>query len=287
MKLSAEKKKARPALGMGLDALLTDSLEGDYFLCPVEKITPSPSQPRKIFPPESLEELAQSLREKGLIQPIVVRKLESGDYELIAGERRWRAAQKAGLMELPAILRNAGAEEVLELALVENVQRENLNPVDEARAYKLLMDTTGMTQESVAGRIGKSRVSVANSLRLLSLSPDCLDELRNGSITPGHARALLSAPHQHRMDLLRTIIARGLSVREAEALASKPIKPKAAEKVRRDPDIMAVEKRLSRALGAMTALKQGRKKGSGSITVHYRTLEELDRIIEIVEGGSK
>jgi ParB family chromosome partitioning protein len=272
---------------MGLDALLTDSLEGDYFLCPVEKITPSPSQPRKIFPPESIEELAQSLREKGLIQPIVVRKLVEGGYELIAGERRWRAAQKAGLMELPAILRNAGAEEVLELALVENVQRENLNPVDEARAYKLLMDTTGMTQESVAGRIGKSRVSVANSLRLLSLSPDCLDEVRNGAITAGHARALLAAPHQHRMDLLRIIIDRGLSVREAEALASKPFKPKAAAKAHRDPDIMAVEKKLSRALGTKALLKEGRKKGSGTITIRYQTLDELDRIIDIVEGRGR
>lgn len=284
--MNADKKK-RPALGMGLDALLTDSLEGDYFLCPIEKIQPSPSQPRKIFPPESLEELAESVKEKGLIQPIVVRKLPGGEYELIAGERRWRAAQKAGLTELPAILRSAEAGEVLELALIENVQRENLNPVDEARAYKLLMDTSGMTQEAVSHRIGKSRVAVANSVRLLSLSPDILSEVERGAVTAGHARALLAAPPSVRMELLRAIIARGLSVREAEALAAKPHKGKAPARLARSPDITAVEKRLSRALGSKVVLKSGKKKGSGAITIKFETLDEFDRLLEIFEKGAK
>ncbi|TLN17837.1 ParB/RepB/Spo0J family partition protein, partial [bacterium] len=263
------------------------SLEGDYFLCPIEKITPSPSQPRKIFPPESLAELSQSIKEKGLIQPIVVRKLDGGDYELIAGERRWRAAQKAGLTELPAILRGAEASEVLELALIENVQRENLNPVDEARAYKLLMDTSGMTQDSVAQRIGKSRVAVANSVRLLALAPEILAEVERGGVSAGHARALLSAPASIRPELLKTIIARGLSVREAESLAARPHKNKTGDRIAKSPDIASAEKRLSRALGVKVALKTGKKKGSGSITINFRTLDEFDRLLEIFEKGQK
>ncbi|PLX42053.1 MAG: chromosome partitioning protein ParB [Deltaproteobacteria bacterium] len=278
--MTAEKK--RMALGMGLDALLSDSLEGDYFLCPIERISPSPSQPRKAFNNDSLDELAQSIKEKGLIQPVVLRKAPSGDYELIAGERRWRAAQRAGVTELPAIVRDTLSEEVLELALVENVQRENLNPVDEARAYKLLMDSSSMTQEAVATRIGKSRVSVANSLRLLSLPQECLEALSDGLITAGHARAILSAPAADRLKLMKTIIARGLSVREAEAAANKPARKKPAPK-RKDADTKALEERISRALGSRVTLKTGRKKGSGTLTINYDSLDDLDRLLSIFE----
>ncbi len=279
----ASDKKKRPALGMGLDALLSDSLEGDYFHCPVEKIIPSPSQPRKIFPPESLEELAQSIREKGLIQPVVLRKLPGGEYELIAGERRWRAAQKAGLMELPAIVRDADSDEVLELALVENVQREDLNPVDESRAYKLLMDTSGLTQEAIAARIGKSRAAVANSVRLLALPPECLEALGEKKISAGHARAILSAPVANRIGLMNLIISRGYSVREAEALATKPLKAKKASAPRKDADTQALEARLTRSLGTKTTVTPGKKKGTGTLTLRFESLDELDRLLLIFE----
>lgn len=282
--MSTDKKIKKPALGMGLDALLPDTLAGDYFLCPVERIHPSRSQPRKVFDSESLEELAASIRENGLIQPIVLRKLTNEDgYELIAGERRWRAAQKAGLTELPAILRNAEAGEVLELALVENVQRENLNPVDEARAFKLLMDTTGMTQEDVSARIGKSRVAIANSLRLLALSPEILDSVRNGRLTAGHARAILSAPEERRLKLAEEVIAKGASVREAERLAKATPKKK-QPKPKRDPDLKALEERLAKAVGSRVGVVQGKVKGGGEIIIRYESLDDLDRIITLIEG---
>lgn len=277
-------KKKKSALGMGLDALLPDGLQGDYFLCPIERINPSRSQPRKVFDPVSIEELAASIKENGLIQPIVLRKLtgESG-YELIAGERRWRAAQKAGLTEIPAILRSAEAGDVLELALVENVQRENLNPVDEARAYKLLMDTTGMTQEEVSSRVGKARATVANSVRLLALAPEVLEILRNGEITPGHARALLAAPEARRIDLAREIARSGGSVRDAERLAKRS-GARPAAKPRRDPNLKALEERLAKALGSKVGLTPGRKKGSGQIVIRYESLDDLDRIIALLGG---
>lgn len=276
-------KKKRLALGMGLDALLPDGLQGDYFLCPVERIHPSRSQPRKVFNQESIDELAVSIKEKGLIQPIVLRKLSNDEgYELIAGERRWRAAQKAGVTEVPAILRSVEAGEVLELALIENVQREDLNPVDEARAYKLLMDTTSMTQEEIAARVGKSRVAVANSMRLLALPPDALDALRNGEITAGHARAVLAAPDSRRMALIHEIVAKGSSVRDAERMAKRSVGKKAAPK-KRDPDLKNLEERLSKAVGSKVSVAQGRKKGSGEITIRYESLDDLDRIIAQIE----
>jgi len=269
---------------MGLDALLPDGLQGDYFLCPVERINPSRSQPRKVFEQSSIEELAQSIRENGLIQPIVLRKLTGEDgYELIAGERRWRAAQKAGLHEIPAILRNAEAGEVLELALVENVQREDLNPVDEARAYKLLMDTTGMTQEEVASRIGKSRVAVTNSIRLLALGPEILEFVRNGEITAGHARAVLSAPDANRFSLTREIISRGSSVREAERMAKRTEK-KAPPRRKPDADQKALTDRLSKILGTRVELVAGAKKGKGHILIRYESLDDLDRILQIIHN---
>jgi ParB family chromosome partitioning protein len=276
-------KKHRTALGSGLDALLPDRLEGEFFLCPVEEIHPSPHQPRQHFPEGTLEELAQSIREKGLIQPVIVRRSAEGSYELIAGERRWRAAQKAGLTEVPAIVRDADEEEVLELALVENLQREDLNPVEEAQAYRLLLDRTGLSQEALAGRIGKSRVAVANALRLLTLPPEALEALRDGSITPGHARAILSCSgDEARRDLLRHILRRGLSVREAEQLARRPA---AVPEPRppKDPNVRDLEARLARRLGTRVTLQPGRRRGAGSIRIDYRSLDDLDRLLSLLE----
>jgi len=279
-------KRQRAALGMGLDALLPDRLEGEFFLCPVEEIHPSPHQPRQHFPDGTLEELAQSIREKGLIQPVVLRRSEAGSYELIAGERRWRAAQRAGLTEVPAIVRQADEEEVLEMALVENLQREDLNPVAEAQAYRLLLDRSGLTQDALAARIGKSRVAVANGLRLLALPALALDALRQGTITAGHARAILAVEGEKgRLDLLQEILRRGLSVREAEALARRPSRTQSAPPPPRDANVRALEERLARRLGTRVVLQPGKRKGTGHVNIEYRSLDDLDRLLSLLEGS--
>jgi ParB family chromosome partitioning protein len=272
---------------MGLDALLPDRLQGEYFLCPVEDIHPSPHQPRQQFSEEAIQELADSIREKGLIQPVILRPNASlGGYELIAGERRWRAAQRAGLAELPAVLRNADEEEVLELALIENLQREDLNPLDQAQAYHFLVDKMSLTQEQVAQKIGKSRVAVANTMRLLSLPAPALKALRDATITAGHARAILAVGGEpEQLWLLNEIHSKNLSVRQAEGIARDAAQPKPAPKpAPRDPNLTALEQRLTRTLGTRVALKPGKKKDSGSITIQYRSLDDLDRILNIVES---
>ncbi len=280
---SVPPKKRRPALGMGIDALLPDSLEGEFFLCPVEEVHPSPHQPRQQFHDESIEELAQSIREKGLIQPIILRRAAAGGYELIAGERRWRASQRAGLTEIPAILREADDEDVLELALIENLQREDLDPVEEAEAFRVLIERIGLTQEQLATRIGKSRAAVANALRLLTLSDAALDALRQGAISAGHARAILAVDgEEERRALLAEIRRRGLSVRQAEALAAgvsqRPRRP-----APKDPDVKSLEGRLSRMLGTRVLVQRGRRKGAGRLTIEFRSLSDLDRILELIE----
>lgn len=280
--------KHRTALGMGLDALLPDRLEGEFFLCAVEDIHPSPHQPRQQFPEESLQELADSIREKGLIQPVILRRSEEGRYELIAGERRWRAAQRAGLKELPAVLREAGEEEVLELALIENLQREDLNPLDQAEAYQVLLEKLCLTQEEVAQRIGKSRVTVANTVRLLALPPAALKALRAGGITAGHARAILAlAEEPEQLWLLNEIQSKNLSVRQAETIARTAQKAKPAKRGPRDPDLIALEQRLTRTIGTRVALKPGNRANTGTISIPYRNLDDLDRILGIIEGGSQ
>ncbi len=276
-------KGKRTALGTGLDSLLPDRLEGEFFLCPVEEIRPSPSQPRQDFPPEAIEELAESIREKGLIQPVILRQAADGAYELIAGERRWRAAQRAGLTEIPSILRDADEEEVLELALVENLQRQDLNPVEEALAYRVLLEKMGLTQEELAARIGRSRASVANTVRLLSLPERALAALRKGRISAGHARAILALDDERdRLGLLEEILKKGLSVRQAEALVRNP-RPRPAPR-ERDTDLKALEARLTRRLGTRVVLQPGRKKGTGRIAIEYRSLDDLDRILDAMEG---
>jgi ParB family chromosome partitioning protein len=279
-------KKRRSALGTGLAALLPDRLDGDYFLCPIEQIRPSPHQPRQHFPEEAIEELAQSIREKGLIQPVILRRAGSEGYELIAGERRWRAAQRAGIPDIPAIVREASDEELLELALVENLQREDLNPVEEAQAYRALLHRTGATQDALSSRLGKSRAAIANALRLLSLPPQALDALRSARITPGHARAILALDQEdERLRLLDEILAKGLSVREAED-RSRARRPKAPRTpLRRDPNIRTIEERLSRSLGTRVSLQPGRKKGAGRLSIEYRSLDDLDRILDLLKAS--
>ena len=282
MPRSSQRKRA--ALGTGLEALLPDRLEGEFFLCAIEEIHPSPHQPRQDFKPEAIEELARSIREKGLIQPVIVREDPAGGYELIAGERRWRAAQQAALTEIPAILRDADDEEVLELALVENLHRQDLNPVEEALAYRALIERVGLTQEELATRIGRSRPAVANALRLLTLPDRALAALRKGRITAGHARAILSLDDEKdRLGLLEEILRKDLSVRQAEALARRPAAAKPRTRAP-DPNIRALEERLSRRFGTRVTVAPGRRKGAGRVSIEFRNLDDLDRILELLEG---
>ncbi|MBN2873511.1 MAG: ParB/RepB/Spo0J family partition protein, partial [Spirochaetales bacterium] len=209
-------------LGKGLEALIPESAPEEngagILSVPVSRLVPNADQPRKRFDDESIAELAESIKRHGVIQPLVVENDGSGGYRIIAGERRWRAATLAGLAEVPVIVKEYGREKRLEVALVENVQREDLNPIDEAEAYRQLMEATGLTQDQVAERVGKSRPAVANALRLLGLPADAMESLRSGAISAGHARALLSVLNPaDRSAILRRAVDEGISVREAEA----------------------------------------------------------------------
>lgn len=257
---------------------------------PLGKIAPNPDQPRKTFSAESIAELAESIRRHGLIQPIVVEEVGAGQYRIVAGERRWRAADAAGLREIPVIVRSFTPERRLEIALIENVQREDLNPLEEAEAYRSIMVLTGCTQEEVADKVGKSRPAVANSLRLLKLGQAALEALKDGQISAGHARALLSVQDpSNRELLLARVLAEGLSVRQAEAAAqelnsgrrpgsSPPAKPEAL----REAEIVELEGRLIGAFGTKVEVKGTAKRGS--IHIEYYSLEDLERIIEVVSG---
>jgi ParB family chromosome partitioning protein len=257
-------------LGKGLGALLGDfdqesTEKTPYKLLPIYKVEPNPHQPRQDFDEEELQALSESIAEHGIIQPLTVRELDSGYYQIIAGERRWRAARMAGLSEVPAIVIEADDRKVKELALIENLQRQDLNPVEEALGYRSLMDDYGLTQEEVAARVGKSRPSVANALRLLNLPDALLEKLRAGELTSGHARAVLSLKSEKKqLEAAQKIIALGLSVRQAEMLCKnmgkEPVK-------KEEPSTLAVdyvaecEKALSKQLGRGVKIVNGKRKG--------------------------
>ncbi|MCB1516237.1 MAG: ParB/RepB/Spo0J family partition protein [Hyphomicrobiaceae bacterium] len=274
-------------LGRGLAALIGDnpSLDaprladtGIIKKLPVEFVLANQRNPRRAFDPELLEELANSIREKGIMQPLLVRpsKQDPNLFELIAGERRWRAAQKAGLHEVPVIIREVDDREALELAIIENVQRADLNPVDEAQGYGELIDQFGYTQNDLAQVIGKSRSHVANTLRLLKLPEDVRALLADGSLTAGHARALITA--ENPSALAQQIVQKGLSVRDAEALGQqRPTSaPRPRSVVAKSADTMALEKELSDLLGLTVVLHD--KGESGRIEIRYSTLEQLDDV---------
>jgi len=279
----------RPALGKGIGALLNSATqEGGrkYFLCPIEELRPHAEQPRKTFDSASLEELAASIREKGVIQPLVVRRQED-HYQIIAGERRWRASQKAGLREVPVVIQDVSEDWALEMALIENIQREDLNPIEEADAYRNLMDRFALTQEEVARRVGKERSTVANALRLLRLPQKIQGDVTGGVLSMGHARALLALEQEE--DLLEAreqVIKKGLSVRDTEALVRKiksfgrPEKP-AAKPAAVDPEMEHLGERLQQALG--TQVKVQRKGQGGTLEIRFYTAEDLDRLLELLK----
>lgn len=280
----------RKGLGKGLDALIpggkpaspsgTGTGSGVQQVA-VDAIKMNPRQPRVHFSQEELNELAASIREHGVIQPLIVSPNGDGTFVLIAGERRWHASQRAGLRTVPVITRQANNQELLEIALIENVQRADLNPMEEAEAYHQLAEDFGLSHEMIAKRVGKSRVAVTNTMRLLGLADAVKQALVDGKITEGHARALLALSTQKAQTAaLQTIMNLSLSVRQAEELVrkltgSKPIK---ARKPMRNANLTDVEKRLQRSLGTKVALKHGKK--GGTVTIYYYSDEELDVLLE-------
>lgn len=278
----------RKGLGKGLDALIPggkpaspSGTGGGVQQVAVDAIKMNPRQPRVHFSQEELNELAASIREHGVIQPLIVSPNGDGTFVLIAGERRWHASQRAGLRTVPVITRQANNQELLEIALIENVQRADLNPMEEAEAYHQLAEDFGLSHEMIAKRVGKSRVAVTNTMRLLGLADAVKQALVDGKITEGHARALLALSTQKAQTAaLQTIMNLSLSVRQAEELVrkltgSKPIK---ARKPMRNANLTDVEKRLQRSLGTKVALKHGKK--GGTVTIYYYSDEELDVLLE-------
>ena len=284
----------RKALGRGLGALIPEvpaameAAAGRLLELDIGQIDPNPSQPRKKFDEEALSELAESIRAQGIVQPLVVRR--AGErYQIIVGERRWRAAQKAGLLKVPALLNDTDDQSVLELALIENVHREDLNPIEEASAYQMLIDRLGLTQEEVADRVGRKRSTVANTLRLLRLHDDVKGRLIAGDIDMGHARALLAVDDPFRQrELCAVVIERGLNVRQVEQLVRRA--QKAEKKPAQSPsspgkDVFTrdAEERLGRSLGAPVIIKPRRK--GGKIEITYFSDDDLQRLFEQLTGG--
>jgi len=276
-------------LGRGLAALFgeADGVEPvdpvSQRLVPIERIRPGALQPRRRFAEAELEALAQSIREKGILQPLLVRSLtaEESDFELIAGERRWRAAQRVGLHDVPIIIRQIGDREVLEIALIENLQREDLLPLEEAEAYRRLIDELGRTQASLAEALGKSRSHIANTVRLLSLPALVRHRVDEGELSAGHARALLAAADP--AALAEEIVRRGLNVRATEQLVQRRAAASPAKRHPRDADTQALERELAALLGLRVTLEA--KKRGGSLTLHYASLDQLDRVLRLLRAG--
>lgn len=261
--------------------------KGGPIFVPLSAIAVNPYQPRRVFAPEALEELADSIRQHGILQPLTVRKRGESGYELIAGERRLQASRKAGLAEVPVIIRECSDKDMLELALVENLQREDLNAMEAAQSYQQLIAEFGLSQGEVAERVGKSRSAVANTLRLLALPSPIQQAVSEGAISEGHARALLAAENAERqMALLAEIRTKGLSVRAIEAAVSAkpPVsirrKPKATEK--KDANLQQVESELQNTLGTKVRFKEGSTPQKGTIEIEYYNADDLERIYEVI-----
>lgn len=273
-------------LGKGLGALMGDYLEeptgqSPYQLMPIYKIEPNPDQPRRDFDEEELQSLADSIATHGLVQPLTVRQMPNGYYQIIAGERRWRAARLAELKEVPVVVMEADDKKTMELALIENLQRQDLNPVEEALGYRSLMEEYGLTQEETAARVGKSRPAVANALRLLSLCDKLLDMVRSGSLSAGHARAVLSLKtEKQQIEAAQKITALGLSVRQAELLCKNMTREPAPKKeVTLAVDYIAeCEKNMSRQLGRGVKIVDGKRKGK--LELEYYGQDDLQALLD-------
>ena len=274
-------------LGRGLGALLGDFQEettekSPYQILPIHKVEPNPGQPRRDFDPEELQSLSDSIAEHGIVQALTVRPLENGYYQIIAGERRWRAARLAGLTEVPAVIIEADDRKTMELALIENLQRQDLNPVEEAMGYQVLMSEYGMTQEETAQRVGKSRPTVANALRLMSLCPEVLDLVRSGQLSAGHARAVLTLKEPTRQQqAAQKIIVLGLSVRQAELMCKNMTKEPATtqQTITLAVDYVAeCEKSLSKKLGRGVKIVNGKRKGKFELEFYGQ--EDLQNLLD-------
>lgn len=296
----ADRPDRKRGLGRGLSALMADVAETEAVsaqglgaaeqVVPIERISPNPDQPRKRFEDADLADLAASIKEKGVIQPLIVRKSGDQGYEIVAGERRWRAAQMAQLHSLPVIVREFTDVEVLEVAIIENIQRADLNAIEEAAGYRQLMEKFGHTQEKLAEALGKSRSHIANLMRLLNLPDTVVDMVRRGDLSAGHARALI--PAQDPVGLAKQIVKGGLSVRATEALVKREAaggestaKPKSNPSDEKDADTVALEGDLSASLGMKVVLDHKSGQENGRLTVQYKSLDELDVLCRMLSGG--
>jgi ParB family chromosome partitioning protein len=291
----------RRALGKGLRSLIPETppslrprpepaqtqQNSGLLLLDLDRIHPNLGQPRRNFDDNALEELARSIKREGVLQPVVVRPDKDDSYELIAGERRWRAAQLAGLLKVPAIVREVGKEKVLELALIENLQREDLDPIEEANAYESLINELGLTQQEVAQRVGKQRATVANALRLLGLPAAVQKMIQAGQLSQGHAKALASLANDTlQVELAGRIVKGGLSVRDAESLVKRTARADSGQPARateRDPNVVAAEQTLQSAVGTKVRIQQGKK--GGRIELHFYSSDEMERVYELILGA--
>lgn len=291
-------KEVKKGLGRGLSELFGESLnenesDGELITLPIMKVEPRDDQPRSVFDDEKLQELADSIAQYGVIQPITVRKRENGYYQIIAGERRWRASRLAGLVEVPVRVVKADDRRVAELALVENLQREDLNPVEEAKGYKSLIEEYGLTQEEAAKSVGKSRPAVANSMRLLGLSPEVLAMLERGELSAGHARPLLQLTDaQSQLDAAKTVVSGGLSVRKTEQLVARLIKKKNEEEKPKTATeelfvnyIADTSDMLSRRLGRKVSIDAGKR--TGKIILEYYDSDDREALIQSLMSMGK
>ena len=287
----------RRGLGRGLDALLGEiadrhldreiapdpAQDNGFRSLPLDAIRRGKHQPRRIVEESALEELAHSVRARGIVQPIVVRPTVAGDFEIVAGERRWRAAQMAGMDEVPAVVRECSDQEAAAIALIENIQREDLNPIEEAQGYRTLADEFGLTHQELADAVGRSRSAVSNAMRLLELNEDVTLMVESGDLDMGHARALLALAGATQSEAAAEVVRRELSARETEKLVRRRLQPETAPQPKvRDPDVVKLENDLGERLGARVQINH-RAKGTGTLTIHYSTLDALDGILERIQ----
>ena len=294
--MATKKKAARGGLGKGLDLLIpvepAEKEEKDVVVLKTSMLEPNKEQPRKSFDSEKIEELAQSIKQYGIIQPIIVCKKDDY-YQIIAGERRWRAAKKAGVKEVPVVVKEYSDREIAEISLIENIQREDLNPIEEALSYKQLIDDYHLTQEELAQRVSKSRTVITNAMRLLKLHKDVQKMLIDGRLSAGHARAILALEDpKQQLKIAGEVVEKNLSVRQTEDLVKElnEAKPTAKKKAKNDDDMGFIyrdlEKKMTAALGTKVKIKR-KDKGKGKIEISYFTEDELDRLYGIINKGAK